>query len=1094
VARPIFRLRGRVAEASGEPAAGVFVAVVDADPDLDDLVAVGITDASGAYRVSFTAEAFNQEAGETETTPDLYVVVSRVDGDSITAVARQDFGKLSFASEEDLGTLRLPSRFEIPALGGTVLRVAPGRGKIAKRLRLDDELVGLALEEVAPIVERLTGWSHLVDAVHAFEIVDDFAAIHRARCEKALGRTDLSAQELARLADASRACEASLVAEWDPITRTVLLNRTFIEAQSFDFLKSTLGHELVHVGQTHSSPEIAARLAALQHESWRHRAGGTSFPIDAERESTILLANLEGYAEYIESRYLGRIYTHAQPILHAARKADARFRRRSGGDELAAQIAAMPIDELFARFGSTKSAQYASGAAAYAASSSGEVPAAFDPGLRPTILPDLESILVALLVAGQAIEAAPKERHCAACGAKAPARAPGLAAHLHVPADSDGVDGRPGDEPIIELCASCSHIAPDLAAAYPRIEESKESRAEVLALSGHSPLALRCLVIANLFADHDAREEGKWSLRAAWHDEAAGFGEAAAPIRRRAAACLEAAVNEGYALVPVRSVTSLILAETSRLGGSFERAFEHVLRGLRFARTAPERQRHMLVYELHRIRERDRTPLTCAEALRGFATLTEDRLRELSEVLESSLGRIEREDVRLQNDARPFDTSLFDEAVVFAQDYADERLMIALLRAGRPGVWEAVLTRPRELLPALLRAAGHAEALVWKHAILVLGRATLSFDAAMLEGHDDAVDSVLRRLLEDDERIVRDTVRIAKQLLGCNAAFAPRIATQARAALPNWGNNHAVREALELVVSIAGRVQPRARTLAEMRFAASIRPCAACGKPALSAAFDLYGAKERYSLVGKCPQCKASSTFAFATEGDPNTAECPEGELGGKRPSAIITPAELFGELTRVSSLPAERERALTCIRELAKFPPGALSVLAAPNGERVTADWLVEARNRVLGAVAPPLDRIVRVLLDEAGPPPTVGALEQALGIALTQAEVPASATGRISLTETRERFLGPVLAGLSAGFVVRRPFTTVDDLRARPLVRFTIHFKGVRGREPVEAALRGHFGPPREQGPHCVYAAWIVGNSPEPDGFTLSYVEPSS
>ena len=64
MARAIFSLRGRVAFADGAPAPHVWVAIVDADPDLDDLLGIGITGQSGEYRLSFTAEAFNQELSE----------------------------------------------------------------------------------------------------------------------------------------------------------------------------------------------------------------------------------------------------------------------------------------------------------------------------------------------------------------------------------------------------------------------------------------------------------------------------------------------------------------------------------------------------------------------------------------------------------------------------------------------------------------------------------------------------------------------------------------------------------------------------------------------------------------------------------------------------------------------------------------------------------------------------------------------------------------------------------------------------------------------------------------------------------------------
>src|SRR4051812_34617676 len=105
MARPIFSVRGRVAWSDGAPAAGAYVAIVDADPDLDDLLGAGATAADGSFRLSFTTEAFNQEALEQETTPDLYIVVSlpsRLGGAGPTVLEpalRRDFGKLAFAND-----------------------------------------------------------------------------------------------------------------------------------------------------------------------------------------------------------------------------------------------------------------------------------------------------------------------------------------------------------------------------------------------------------------------------------------------------------------------------------------------------------------------------------------------------------------------------------------------------------------------------------------------------------------------------------------------------------------------------------------------------------------------------------------------------------------------------------------------------------------------------------------------------------------------------------------------------------------------------------------------------------------------------------
>lgn len=277
---------------------------------------------------------------------------------------------------------------------------------------------------------------------------------------------------------------------------------------------------------------------------------------------------------------------------------------------------------------------------------------------------------------------------------------------------------------------------------------------------------------------------------------------------------------------------------------------------------------------------------------------------------------------------------------------------------------------------------------------------------------------------------------------------------------------------------LRGVVREGARTADEMRFFASLAPCVVCEAVSPDAHFDLFGAGTRYLLAGRCPECRSPRTIAFATEGDPNQAPHAPGELGDARPSKIVSAEALRRELERLAPLAADeapRERALLCVRELLKF-------------DRADTAWLAAQRERLLAsgltARAQPLDRIVRVLFDEAGPPPTVGALEQALGLTLLDAHATANAGGRLVLSGD----LGPDVTDVSATYVVRRPITTLGELRARPLERWSIALRA--GWIPVELRLRERFGSPREEGGVHVYGTWTV--TPAGQACTVAYVEP--
>lgn len=399
MSRPVFTLRGRVAFADGAPAPRVWVAVVDADPDLDDLLGVGVTGPGGEFRLSFTSEAFNQEPADNELTPDIYVVLSvEADGGRV-AVLRRDFGALRFEGDEDLGVIALPLCAGVRPTAAPGLRVAPGAGKLVRRLRVDDAIVEVAAREVAPLVESLTGWAGLLDGVR-FEIVDAFTETYRRRVGAALGRDDFDESDLERIDRVAHSCAASFVALWDSTTRVVYLHRPVLERWNVDALKVTIGHELVHVGQSLRHPELDREQAAWFADAWARNLARPPRDPAPTRAMWRFMANLEGYAHYIETKFLRQVYTHAAEFDDVTAPATARLAERQASrarekrfEKLKRELTEGSWQSVlepssFDVFTVSKGPQYEAGLASYLARAQGDRPAPFDPALRPEPLLD----------------------------------------------------------------------------------------------------------------------------------------------------------------------------------------------------------------------------------------------------------------------------------------------------------------------------------------------------------------------------------------------------------------------------------------------------------------------------------------------------------------------------------------------------------------------------------------------------------------------------------------------------------------------------------------------------------------------------------
>ena len=279
------------------------------------------------------------------------------------------------------------------------MRPAPGASRAVARLDPTRELIDLAAREVAPLVESVTGWRELLAGVR-FELLSVDSGFHAAaeeRVYRAAGVWDSATAERARLYAERWAAHHAAI--WDFGKGAIYLNARLIRRQNLDALKVTIGHELVHVGQTRNHPQLAEAMERAWVEYWRDPKGTVS------PESWRLMANLEGYAEYIEREFLRREYTHATKIIDGATRAEARLEARRIEREVARRFAALRRDLQTGQWSTAltassdplacgKEEQYLAGLTVYRERGRASI-ARFDPELRPEPLVD-EQFLVAL--------------------------------------------------------------------------------------------------------------------------------------------------------------------------------------------------------------------------------------------------------------------------------------------------------------------------------------------------------------------------------------------------------------------------------------------------------------------------------------------------------------------------------------------------------------------------------------------------------------------------------------------------------------------------------------------------------------------------
>lgn len=310
----VFSLKGQVVNQQGYPIINLRLAIVDKDLMLDDLIGVGFTNEEGRFKIDFTHSEFNQELGENEKTPDIYIVFSTFKENRFVAIDKQEFYHLKFKNlKEDLGTITIETFVEKPQFLPDI-NPTPGYNKKVKRLKLSNEMVAYCLEEVCPRVETLTSWKNLLDDLN-FEISNNFSEtmVQTAKVidpEINMFFTSLIIKPMA----------ANTYATYDPFSHTIFINEELVSQSNFDALKVVLGHELVHVGQFKYYPELKRKqkeaykdLLKLINETTEDASG--VFEKIQKTKFSEFMNSIEGYASYIQD-FLQKDYNCATFISH----------------------------------------------------------------------------------------------------------------------------------------------------------------------------------------------------------------------------------------------------------------------------------------------------------------------------------------------------------------------------------------------------------------------------------------------------------------------------------------------------------------------------------------------------------------------------------------------------------------------------------------------------------------------------------------------------------------------------------------------------------------------------------------------------------
>ena len=323
----VFHIIGQVINKQGFALQNLKLAVVDSDRLFDDLLGVGFTDGNGEFQLSFTREEFNQDLFENDSVPSLRLIFSIVHEGEFKVVHQATFPGLGFETlSEDLGAICIETWDKVPTFFEGV-DPTPGLDKRVERLNITDELIEHCLDEVAPMVESLTGWESLLDDVTVV-ITDDLSPYLQSFSGLFEGKPSWLFRKLSRMLERLSTWSSQIVAFYEPNVKSIVIHRSRASnCVNLDGLKVILGHELVHVGQFKHCPEMIAQynsqLNWLTHFLDELGAQGEiNFEeIRAAIEKSALqeyMSELEGYAAYIQHEFLEKHYNMATFFTHAS--------------------------------------------------------------------------------------------------------------------------------------------------------------------------------------------------------------------------------------------------------------------------------------------------------------------------------------------------------------------------------------------------------------------------------------------------------------------------------------------------------------------------------------------------------------------------------------------------------------------------------------------------------------------------------------------------------------------------------------------------------------------------------------------------------
>lgn len=184
------------------------------------------------------------------------------------------------------------------------------------KLEVTEALVRVLVQEVAPTVERLTGWRLRTEqmAVQVVPKVQAYEEIFLTRLQRLYPGGDLSpfSEGIARRL-AEYVLEGTTLAAYDHTNGTLYVVRENVDDSNKDGLKVIVGHELVHRGQGLHYPYLLRRTEQVAVEVLT--AETISGKMEKIQEANAVMTLLEGHATLVQGA-LQRLYPKAKIERH----------------------------------------------------------------------------------------------------------------------------------------------------------------------------------------------------------------------------------------------------------------------------------------------------------------------------------------------------------------------------------------------------------------------------------------------------------------------------------------------------------------------------------------------------------------------------------------------------------------------------------------------------------------------------------------------------------------------------------------------------------------------------------------------------------